>query len=723
MKTLGNKWIPFILTVIVVVLLNVASSTLFTRSDLTKNKAYSLSQASKDAVANLEEPLTIKAFLSKNLPAPYNNTEQLLRDLLEEYSIAGNRFFNYSIITMPSKEETASGKGLEQEDEAKKYRISPIQVQNVQQDEVTLQTVYMGMAFIHGDMIETIPAVTNAENLEYQLTGIVTRMGNKISALLGMDENIKVTLYLSANMEELGSSIINLPGQLREAIRDLNSQYYGKLVFDHLDPVATGAAQVLKNTYNVSPLTLRRRTDSGEITEEAYAALLISQGDKHYAQNIISRGIFGSQISDIATLKATIEDVAESLIGINEEIGYLADYGAPSLDGQTQSEAPIQPVMPDMQNFNALLSSEYSLRQIILKEEEIPEGLGCLIIAGPSERLSDYDLFKIDQFLMKGGSLAFFLDSHSIYIPQSSQYGQSQEPAYIPRNTGLEELLTHYGVTLEKGFVLDEASFVQQQRASNGGVVETPIYYAPIISEEYISDNLIFMSNIPELITLYSAPLTLSPDLAKGISASEVFSSSPAAWVMAEDINLMYPQLIQPPPPDMQETVSLAYVLDGTFTSYYAGRKAPEPEIAEQEEEPEATAGAVSSEDLNITQEVLEEGSGRIFVLGTSAILGSNVLDAEGRSGNGLFILNLFDYLNGREDNAIMRTKGVSYVPLKDTTPQLRSFIKTFNIAILPVLVVIAGLLVLAGRTARRKRLEFYFSGRKSGVAGGSADE
>ncbi|MBT3276034.1 MAG: hypothetical protein HN368_22995, partial [Spirochaetales bacterium] len=396
---------------------------------------------------------------------------------------------------------------------------------------------------------------------------------------------------------------------------------------------------------------------------------------------------------------------------------------APSLDGQTQSEAPIQPVMPDMQNFNALLSSEYSLRQIILKEEEIPEGLGCLIIAGPSERLSDYDLFKIDQFLMKGGSLAFFLDSHSIYIPQSSQYGQSQEPAYIPRNTGLEELLTHYGVTLEKGFVLDEASFVQQQRASNGGVVETPIYYAPIISEEYISDNLIFMSNIPELITLYSAPLTLSPDLAKGISASEVFSSSPAAWVMAEDINLMYPQLIQPPPPDMQETVSLAYVLDGTFTSYYAGRKAPEPEIAEQEEEPEATAGAVSSEDLNITQEVLEEGSGRIFVLGTSAILGSNVLDAEGRSGNGLFILNLFDYLNGREDNAIMRTKGVSYVPLKDTTPQLRSFIKTFNIAILPVLVVIAGLLVLAGRTARRKRLEFYFSGRKSGVAGGSADE
>ena len=232
------------------------------------------------------------------------------------------------------------------------------------------------------------------------------------------------------------------------------------------------------------------------------------------------------------------------------------------------------------------------------------------------------------------------------------------------------------------------------------------------------------MSNIPELITLYSAPLELSSELPKQIKAWEVFSSSSASWTMEDDINLMYPQLIQPPPPESQEAIPLAYVLEGTFTSFFAGMQAPEPEAPETEEGEEGPAeGTISTDTLNVRQEVIQEGEGRIFVLGTSAILGGNVLDAEGRSGNGLFLLNLFDYLNGREDNAIMRTKGINYVPLKDTTPQLRSFVKTFNIAVLPILVVAAGLIVLAGRAARRRRLEHYFKGRRRSGTEGAFNE
>ena len=51
----------FILYLIVLVLVNVVSSTLFFRLDLTVNKKYSLSEASRTAVSSIEEPLTIKA--------------------------------------------------------------------------------------------------------------------------------------------------------------------------------------------------------------------------------------------------------------------------------------------------------------------------------------------------------------------------------------------------------------------------------------------------------------------------------------------------------------------------------------------------------------------------------------------------------------------------------------------------------------------------------------
>jgi len=63
--------IKFFIYMIAVVLINVAGITLFFRMDLTGNKIYSISKASKRVVSTLSEPLTIKVFFSKNLPAPH----------------------------------------------------------------------------------------------------------------------------------------------------------------------------------------------------------------------------------------------------------------------------------------------------------------------------------------------------------------------------------------------------------------------------------------------------------------------------------------------------------------------------------------------------------------------------------------------------------------------------------------------------------------------------
>ncbi len=557
-----QKWIIFILILAVVVLLNIASTTLFFRFDITKDRSYSLSRASKQSVATLQEPFTIKAFFSKSLPAPYNNTEQVLRDLLEEYTLAGNRFFGYSIISMPSKEELNSGKGLDKEDEARKYRVFPIQIQNVEQDEIVLQTVYMGVVFIHGDIIETIPAITSTGNLEYEITKIITKMGNKISALLSLRSDIEITLFLSENLNQLGSSIRALPGDLESAVDELNEQYYGRLKFTYIDPLASGTPDAVLEEYRLAPLTIRRRTGTGEVSEKAYASLVIAYGETHFSQNLLTRGLFGMQVPDPSALKSTIEDVTESVIGINEEIGYIADYGTPLIGGEAAPQGAITPVMPDLQNFNGLVSDEYSLREIMLKDEEIPEGIRSVIVAGPRERISDYDLFKIDQYLMKGGSLILFLDAFSLYMPQSTQFGQAQKPQLIPRDTGLEELIEHYGVQIKRSYVLDEKCFTQRRRGSTGGIVETPVYYAPMIAKESINSDLGFLSNIPQLITLYQSPLELTGSISEEITVHEVFSSSADAWEMVDGTNLMYPMLIQPPPDDMQSMMNLGYILE-----------------------------------------------------------------------------------------------------------------------------------------------------------------
>ena len=87
-KVKSGKYVKFCIYLVAVVLVNLAGITLFQRFDLTANGAYSLSEASRQSVATLSEPLTINVFFTKNLPAPYNNIERYLRDLLEEFGSA-----------------------------------------------------------------------------------------------------------------------------------------------------------------------------------------------------------------------------------------------------------------------------------------------------------------------------------------------------------------------------------------------------------------------------------------------------------------------------------------------------------------------------------------------------------------------------------------------------------------------------------------------------------
>ena len=59
-----------VLALLVLVALNLVSSNLFFRADMTDNNAYSLSRVSRESLAILEDPLRVKVFFSSDVPAP-----------------------------------------------------------------------------------------------------------------------------------------------------------------------------------------------------------------------------------------------------------------------------------------------------------------------------------------------------------------------------------------------------------------------------------------------------------------------------------------------------------------------------------------------------------------------------------------------------------------------------------------------------------------------------
>ncbi len=727
MKSRLGKYVKFLAYLVIIVLINVAGVTLFFRLDLTANKIYSISEASKQVVSTLSEPLTIKVFFTKNLAAPYNNIERYLRDLLEEYAIYANRYFNYRFYGVSPEQGDISRETRENQELARGYGIYPVQIRVIQKDEVKFQRAYMGLVIIHGDLLERIPTITSTEDLEYRLTTTIEKLNNKISALLGLPEKIGVKLYLSSSLEIVApylhvGDLAKLPGRLEGIVQKLNAKNYGKLEFKYFDPTKDEGLEDEMQKYHILSLTWPALSGGKIQPGKGSIGMVMEYGDRSIEIpliRVLRVPLIGTryELTDLDKMEEIINENVESIIDINQDIGYLADHGTLKLGGAPTANRRGQRGEETLSTFRNLISQTYTIREVSLKDGAIPESINCLIIGGPTEPFTDYELFQIDQFLMRGKSLAFFLDVFKEVMPSDQQGRSFGGPRYVPINTGLEKLLEHYGIRIKRSYVMDENCYKQTLPAGLGGG-ERPIYFVPVIKNRFINQSLGFMKNIKGLITMKVSPLELDTKHVDdtGLQAHKLFASSEKSWEMSGRINLN-PMFIRPPQSDEgQQSLPLAYLLEGEFHSYFAGKPIPEKKLAEkdsgkpEEEEVGAQRAEVDLSKIKSKGKVLSKGKpGKVLLLASSEMLKDNLLDVKGKSPNATFIMNVLDSLNNREGIAVIRSKEQRFNPLYDAKASTKTFAKSFNIAGLPLLVILFGVFVWMRRHARKKQIQMMF--------------
>ncbi|GMT41773.1 MAG: hypothetical protein IEMM0002_0184 [bacterium] len=716
----GKKFVKFAVYLVVVVLMNLAGATLFFRIDLTENGMYSISDFSKKVVSTLSEPLTINVFFTKNLPAPYNNVEQYLHDLMDEYSIHAGKFFNYRFYNVSPQEGGVAVDARQNRELADNYGIYPVQIRNIEKDQVKFQKAYMGLVMIHGDLVERIQTITSTDGLEYKITTTIRKLNNKISALLSLEGKIKVKLYLSSTLKAVApymglKDLPQLPEKFQGIVDELNKKNYGKLEFEYLDPKTDQERKDATKRYNVMSLEWPALS-KGSIPAGKGVIGMVVEYEKKFLEipvlNVMRIPMLGTRydLIDTGSLKETLNDNLELLIDINESLGYLADHGTPPVNGTGRMGAQDPGTLS---NFRALVSQNYTIKEVNLKSEGIPSGINTLVIAGPKTEFTDYELFQIDQALMRGKNLAIFLDQFREAAPQNQQqFSFNQQPTYIPLDTGIEKLLKHYGISMKKSYVMDESSYKQQVPMQYGGGERT-LYFAPVIKNKNINSRIGFMKNIKGLITVKVSPL--EPDEKRisenGLEGHTLFSSSEKSWEMSGRIDLN-PMFIRPPESDeKKQSFPLAYLLEGEFPSYFAGK--PIPEKTGDEDDSENSENIGEKRDLSKIEgkgELITKGKpAKIFLIASSEVLKNNMLDVEGKSTNATFIQNVLDALNNREGIARMRSKEQRFNPLDDITAGTKIFVKSFGIGGLPLLAALFGTAIWTGRKLRRKRIQAMF--------------
>ncbi|MDR0316474.1 MAG: GldG family protein [Treponema sp.] len=148
------------LSIIAFVLGLLVAGRLWFRLDLTRNRAYTISQASRELYAEIPEQVRITYYLSDKLKTVHPLPGEIV-DLLQEYAAYSRGKIRLSVRD-PAKARLT--------ETVEKIGIMPQQIQSVEQDQTSVSTVYTGIVIEYLDQVEVLPVVFSLDTLEYDLT-------------------------------------------------------------------------------------------------------------------------------------------------------------------------------------------------------------------------------------------------------------------------------------------------------------------------------------------------------------------------------------------------------------------------------------------------------------------------------------------------------------------------------------------------------------------------
>ena len=156
-----------VIVLALIILVNFISIRLFGRLDLTSQNVYTLSDASKTIVGSLDDRITVKAYFTEDLPAPYNGNRRATLDILNDYKAYSNGNLQFDFI---------DPEGEKGEQDAQEQGVAPLQVQVINNDKLEVKRGYMGLVMLYEDRKEVLPVIQNLSSLEYDLSSAMKRL-------------------------------------------------------------------------------------------------------------------------------------------------------------------------------------------------------------------------------------------------------------------------------------------------------------------------------------------------------------------------------------------------------------------------------------------------------------------------------------------------------------------------------------------------------------------
>ncbi|MEO8763293.1 MAG: gliding motility-associated ABC transporter substrate-binding protein GldG [Ginsengibacter sp.] len=262
-----------------------------------------------------------------------------------------------------------------------------------------------------------------------------------------LDGEVQVDLFLKGDMP---SGFKKLSTSAQELLQEFKEYANGKIRYKMVSPddQVPGSTTTYADTLSslgIVPINLKVQLKAGEQSQYIYPAALVHYKEKMLPVNLYSGTKTVITPPELNSAEALLEykfaDAISKVTGDSKPlVAYAVGNGQPA--GINTYDL--------VEN---VLNKNYKLFMLnLLTEPIIPDTFRLLMIVKPAMPFTEAEKLKIDQYIMRGGKVIWFIDR--LEAEMDSLQIKNQVIAY-DRNLRLEDLLFRYGVRINPDLLMD----------------------------------------------------------------------------------------------------------------------------------------------------------------------------------------------------------------------------------------------------------------------------
>ncbi len=387
-------------------------------------------------------------------------------------------------------------------------------------------------------------------------------------------------------------------------------------------------------------------TEEGKRTEKLiFPGAIISYGGEEKGVMLL-RGNKAANSQE--RLNQSVEGVEYELISTIEQLVNVDRKRIAMIHGHGELDSL------DMVSIIQTLLESYDLFDVDLPSKTKLDEYDGIVIAKPLEPFSESDLYKIDQFIMKGGKAIFLIDMLDVSLDSISSEGSIG----YPLTTNLEGLLFKYGARINKDYLLDLSSggfpVVVGNMGENPQIQLMPWPFYPIItnySGHPIVRNLdaVYLRFTSSIDTVGTTQIRKIP----------LMYTSPYSKTAGTPVKVSLNALRQQMSPEIfnEGSQPVAYLLQGKFTSLFQNRFVPERFDQSDFVSQGMPTSLIVCSDGDLIRNEINNRTGVPYDLGYDPYLQAEFANAD-------FMLNALSFLMNEDGVILSRNREITIRPL-----------------------------------------------------------